>query len=123
MKKVFLHQKRTGSWGCNFKGGGFPSPCKKGLKMQIKFFAYLREYTGCKITDFPYQEDLYNLSHALCDTYGEKLREKMLSPDGEDLGEEIIILVNGRHVAHLGGIHTKLKPTDIVSIFPVVAGG
>ena len=91
--------------------------------MQIKFFAYLREYTGCKVTDFPYQEDIYGLTHALCDTYGEKLRAKMLSPDGEDLGEEIIILVNGRHVAHLGGIRAALEPTDIVSIFPVVAGG
>lgn len=91
--------------------------------MQIKFFAYLRDYTGCKITDFPYQEDIYKLAHALCDVYGDKLRGKMLSPDGEDLGEEIIILVNGRHVAHLGGIHAKLMPSDIVSIFPVVAGG
>ena len=41
----------------------------------------------------------------------------------EDLGEEIIMLINGRHVAHLGGIHAKLLPGDVVSIFPVVAGG
>ena len=81
--------------------------------MQIKFFAYLRDYTGCKTTDFPYEEDVY----------GDRLRKKMLTPDGEDLGEEIIILVNGRHVAHLGGIHAKLLPGDVVSIFPVVAGG
>lgn len=91
--------------------------------MQIKFFAYLREYTGCKMTQYPYQEDVYHLAHALCDTYGKRLRAKMLTPDGEDLGEEIIILVNGRHVAHLGGIYAKLEPTDVVSIFPVVAGG
>lgn len=91
--------------------------------MQIKFFAYLRDYTGCKTVDFPYQEDVYHLAHALCDTYGRRLREKMLAPDGEELGEEIIILVNGRHVAHLGGIQTKLVPTDVVAIFPVVAGG
>lgn len=91
--------------------------------MLIKFFAYLRDYTGCKSVDFPYEEDLYRLSHALCERYGEKLKAKMLTPDGEDLGEEIIILVNGRHVAHLGGIHAKLVPGDVVSIFPVVAGG
>ena len=91
--------------------------------MQVKFFAYLREYTKCKETDFSYQEDMYQLTHALCDKYGERLRMKMLSSDGEELGEEIIILVNGRHVAHLGGIKTKLLPTDVVSIFPVVAGG
>lgn len=91
--------------------------------MQVKFFAYLREYTGCKVTDVPYEPDIYHLAHALCDTYGGKLRAKMLSADGEDLGEEIIILVNGRHVEHLGGIRAKLEPGDVVSIFPVVAGG
>lgn len=91
--------------------------------MQVKFFAYLREYTGCKIVNFPYEEDIYHLAHALCARYGEKLRKKMLSEDGESLGEEIIILVNGRHVEHLNGIHTKLVPEDVVSIFPVVAGG
>ena len=57
--------------------------------MQIKFFAYLRDYTGCKTTDFPYEEDLYHLAHSLCDVYGDRLRKKMLTPDGEDLGEEI----------------------------------
>lgn len=78
--------------------------------MQIKFFAYLRDYTGCKTTDFPYEEDLYHLAHSLCDVYGDRLRKKMLTPDGEDLGEEIIILINGRHVAHLGGIHASFFP-------------
>lgn len=91
--------------------------------MQVKFFAYLREYTGCKSVDFPYQEDMYQLAHELCARYGNKLRSKMLTEDGEAFGEEIIILINGRHVEHLDGIHTKLRPEDVVSIFPVVAGG
>ena len=86
--------------------------------MTVKFFAYLREYTNCKIV-----EDVRKLTLALSETYGDRLREKLLTPDGTELGEEIIILVNGRHVEHLGGIDTKLLPTDTVSIFPVVAGG
>lgn len=91
--------------------------------MTVKFFAYLREYTGCKVVDFPYHEDIRSLTYALCDRYGSRLQGKMLAPDGEDLGEEIIILVNGRHVAHLGGMEAKLSPSDTVSVFPVVAGG
>ena len=75
--------------------------------MTVKFFAYLREYTNCKIVDFPYQEDVRKLTQALSETYGNRLREKLLTPDGTDLGEEIIILVNGRHVEHLGGIDTS----------------
>lgn len=91
--------------------------------MTVKFFAYLREYTKCKAVGFPYQEDVRKLTIALSETYGDRLREKLLTPDGTELGQEIIILVNGRHVEHLGGIDTRLSPTDTVSIFPVVAGG
>lgn len=93
--------------------------------MLVKFFAYLRkpEFAGCRSVDFDYYEDVYSLSHALCDRYGPKLREKMLTDDGENLGEDIIVLVNGHHVTHHEGIHTALKPDDVVSIFPVVAGG
>ena len=47
----------------------------------------------------------------------------MLSSDGTELGKEIIILVNGKNVEHLNGINTKLLSTDVISIFPVVAGG
>ena len=91
--------------------------------MTVKFFSYLREYTKCNAVDFTYQEDVRKLTIALSETYGDRLREKLLTPDGTELGQEIIILVNGRHVEHLGGIDTKLSPTDTVSIFPVVAGG
>lgn len=104
-------------------GGRRLPPLSEDKNMTIKFFAYLRDYTGCKMVDFPYQEDIRHLADALCERYGSRLRAKMLTPDGQDLGEEIIILVNGRHVAHLGGIETKLSPTDTVSVFPVVAGG
>lgn len=91
--------------------------------MQVKFFAFIREYTGCKEADIPYEEDIYNLTRALCARYGQKLRDRLLSEDGESLNPEIIIMVNGRHVEHLGGIRAPLKPDDSVHIFPVVAGG
>ena len=40
--------------------------------MTVKFFAYLREYTKCKIVDFPYQEDVRKLTLALSETYGDR---------------------------------------------------
>ena len=91
--------------------------------MQVKFFAYIRDYTGCKSIDFPYCKTIKDLTNSLCEKYGDKLRNKMLSHDGSKLGEEIIILVNGKNVVHLAGINTKLISTDVISIFPVVAGG
>jgi len=100
--------------------------------VRVRFFAYLRNFTGCAEADIPYQETAGALARSLCGLYGNKLREKIFSPiegvssgkPGDDkFGPEIIILVNGRHVSHLGGFNAPLNPDDRVDIFPVVAGG
>lgn len=91
--------------------------------MQVKYFAYIRDYTKTKEAIEEDKETLKELLHHLSNKYGEKFRNKALKNNGDELGDEIIILVNGRHVAHLDGINTKLKSTDVVQIFPVVAGG
>jgi molybdopterin synthase sulfur carrier subunit len=90
--------------------------------MRVKFFAYLRDYTGCKETDVLPQNTIGDLARVLSEQYGPRLREKLLAPSG-GLGPEIIIMINGRHVAHLGGINAPLKKDDTVQIFPMVAGG
>ena len=95
--------------------------------MRVRFFAYLRNFTGCAEADLPYEKTIGALARLLCDRYGDKLRQKIF-PSGssrEELkfGSEIIILINGRHVDHLGGPSAHLKPDDRVDIFPLVAGG
>jgi molybdopterin converting factor small subunit len=40
-----------------------------------------------------------------------------------DIGQDAIILVNGRNITDLHGKNTPLAETDTVSIFPLVAGG
>jgi sulfur-carrier protein len=89
--------------------------------MKVKFFAYIRDYTNTKVLDIEYYETLEELLYKLCDMFGDKLKNKIF--DGENLSNEIIIMVNGRHVVHLNGIKTKLEDNDEISIFPVVAGG
>jgi molybdopterin synthase sulfur carrier subunit len=96
--------------------------------VRVRFFAYLRKITGCAEADVPYEETAGDLARSLCDLYGEKLREKMFpqgnaAPGGTEIGAEIIILINGRHISHLGGVDAPLKPDDRVDVFPVVAGG
>jgi molybdopterin converting factor small subunit len=59
----------------------------------------------------------------LSERYGAPMRKMLYTPDGEGIGQDAIILVNGQNVAHLGGKHTALKESDAVSIFPMVAGG
>ena len=89
--------------------------------MKVKFFAYLRDYTKTKVLEIEHYETLEELLRRLCDMFGDKLKKAMF--DGDNLSKEIIIMVNGRHIAHLDGIKTKLSNMDEISIFPVVAGG
>lgn len=89
--------------------------------MKVLFFATIREYTRTKEIDFEYCNNVGELLHKLGNRYGSKLAAKLLK-DG-DLGDEIIILVNGRNIINMDGINTPLNNDDTISIFPVVAGG
>jgi len=89
--------------------------------MKIKFFAYFRKYTNAKEIDFEFCSTLGELLEKLSVKYGQKFREEIFK--GKELSDEVIILVNGRHIAHLNGINTPLNETDEICIFPVVAGG
>jgi len=50
-------------------------------------------------------------------------RELILNEDGTDKGDDVIIMVNGRHIEHLDGVATALSEKDYVAITPLVAGG
>ncbi|MEW5958609.1 MAG: ubiquitin-like small modifier protein 1 [Chloroflexota bacterium] len=90
--------------------------------MQIRYFATIRTITGenALYWDKP-EATLGELLHDLHPRYGRNFQNWVL--DGDALGPAIIILVNGYDVRHLNGIDTKLQADDIISIFPVVAGG
>jgi len=64
-----------------------------------------------------------DLLRMLTERYGKKMHEKLLSPDGTELGYDAIVLVNGRNIAYLGMLEAPLQDTDTVAIFPIVAGG
>ena len=91
--------------------------------MKVKFFATYRDFTRRKDEDVVAPPDVWALLLSLSERYGAGLKAKLLSPDGKDIGEDTIVLVNGRNVVHLDGKDTVLTEDDVVSIFPVVAGG
>jgi hypothetical protein len=43
--------------------------------------------------------------------------------DGENLGGSVMVVINGEDARHQAGLETCLAPTDVVSIFPIMAGG
>ena len=91
--------------------------------MLVKFFAGIRDKTGCEETDIPHEKNVRALLHALSAGYGAGLQKQLLSEDGMQPGPEIIIFVNGRHLEHIGGMEAPLQPDDVVLIFPVITGG
>jgi len=91
--------------------------------MKLKFFATFRSFTRCKEEDVVAPTTVWDLLLSLSERYGASFSKKLLSPDGSEINEETIIMVNGLNILHLDGKNTPLTETDIVSIFPVVAGG
>jgi molybdopterin synthase sulfur carrier subunit len=91
--------------------------------LKVKFFATYREFTRCNEADIRVLPDVRTLLLSLGEQYGDAFLDKLMTPDGMDIGCDTIVLVNGRNVHHMDGAATTLSDTDIVSIFPMVAGG
>jgi len=90
--------------------------------MLVKFFATYRQITGCRTCDMPAPQNVLALMHDLCSRWP-AFRELILNADGDDLGDDVIIMVNGRHIEHLDGKDTALSEQDSVAVTPLVAGG
>jgi len=90
--------------------------------MVIRLFASIRSITGVKEVEWgeptPTLGDLLRL---LSDRYGPAFRRWVL--DGENLGGSVMVVINGDDARHRAGLETRLSATDVVSIFPIMAGG
>ncbi|WP_300526328.1 ubiquitin-like small modifier protein 1 [Aminiphilus sp.] len=90
--------------------------------MEVLFFATIRNLTGEKELRVPRAATVRALLELLATRYGERFRRKVLDENG-DPSPELIVLVNGHHIAHLDGGDTPLAETDRISLFPVIGGG
>ena len=88
----------------------------------VRFFATLRELFGDEevVVAVTRASDVARLLDAICDS---PLQERGLRQESGGLRKDIVLLVNGRNVAFLGGIDARLKEGDEVAIFPPVYGG
>ena len=90
--------------------------------MKLKFFATYRDITGIKELDIPAPSTAMELLLKLSKLYGAAMRDKLFTKDGS-ISDDVILLVNGRNIAHINGAETPLCDDDTVSLFPMVAGG
>ncbi|MEI2387660.1 ubiquitin-like small modifier protein 1 [Breoghania sp. JC706] len=90
--------------------------------MKVRYFALLRDITGCKEEEWTRPADTVGgLIHDLVARYGSSF-ERWVMKDGK-IWDLVMILVNGRDVRQMSGFETPLKPDDTIVIFPPVGGG
>ena len=90
--------------------------------MRVKFFATFRDITRCNEENIPAPADVWELLQNLGNRY-HGFRVKLIDPGGAEVHPEAIVLVNGRNISYLDGKGTHLSEADVVSLFPMVAGG
>lgn len=90
--------------------------------MLVKFLATYRQIAGCKSCDVPAPRDVLALMGELARRWP-AFSDLIVNEDGTDKGDDVIILVNGRHIEHLDGVATRLTEDDYVVLTPLVAGG
>ena len=89
--------------------------------IKVGYFAHVRELTGKKEETLCLSSTARDLMNSLCETYGAKFRDFCID-DGR-ISRNVNVLVNGKHIQHLGGDETPLKDDDEISIFPLIGGG
>ena len=65
----------------------------------------------------------YHLCEKIQDPEGYTLKDYIFSPNGFDLGDDYIILVNGRNILALDGASTIFDNDVDISVFPKIGGG
>ena len=92
--------------------------------MKVNFFATLRPIVGGKTVEFEVDhgvsvQEMLNVMIARFP----KLRDELLDESGKMRGY-VHFFVNGRDAQFLeNGVETRLKPDDVVNVFPAVGGG
>lgn len=91
------------------------------MEVTVRLHSDFKEHVGTDVIRTPIDEDetidtlLMRLSRR-----HPKLIEMVLDPTTGEVRESYDILLNGRRIQHMSGIHTKLKHKDEVAIFPRV---
>ena len=92
--------------------------------VRVLFYAGIREKAGTfeKRVD-GFSGTLAELVKHLEENHGISLLDSQAEGYEADLLSVLIIMINGRHIAHVGGLDAPVSDGDVVSVFPLVGGG
>ena len=88
----------------------------------VRFFASVKEIFGQKEAVLATDEapTVGDALRGVCSTLE---RERAVFEGTDALRSDLILLVNGRNIAFLGGLAAPLRSGDVLSVFPPVKGG
>ncbi|MEM2904523.1 MAG: MoaD family protein [Candidatus Bathyarchaeia archaeon] len=90
----------------------------------VRVFASLRELLGRNTVDVDAPvEDVKGLISFIADRFQPSFKDAIVDPKAGEVWKGFSVLVNGRDIAFLEGLRTKLKDGDIVAFFPPIGGG
>lgn len=91
--------------------------------MHVRLYATLRQIVGKKVVEIPalVEQSVGDILRALVQLHP-RLEDSIWYPDGT-LAEHVAVILNGRDIRHLDGIHTPLSDEDSMDVFPPVGGG
>lgn len=96
------------------------------MKVTVKTFLMMKEATAGQ-SSLEVELDggtIVDLLNDLGERFGEEFVRRVFEAEGRELSNQVLILVNGRHVSNLPqGLTTPLNEGDEVAIFPPIAGG
>ena len=87
----------------------------------VSFFGIVREIVGEKETLISGGDTVGSLLEAISAKYGMRFNEKVMETPERKL--DLILLLNGRHIEHIGGLSAPVKEEDHLAVFPLVGGG
>lgn len=93
------------------------------MRITVKFYAYFREQIGGQSVIELILDDSSKVFHVvekICENL--KIRKALLN-ENQQIRDDITLLKNGREIKFLDGLDTSLEEGDVISIFPLVAGG
>lgn len=91
--------------------------------MKIRYLADLAGLTGRHEEEISGPGTVIDLLQELSARYGTDFERQILNAAGDDAGDDVFVLVNGRHIRHLQGVRTLLQDTDEISLIPVIEAG
>ncbi|MFX0196835.1 MAG: ubiquitin-like small modifier protein 1 [Candidatus Hodarchaeota archaeon] len=94
------------------------------MKIQIKYFAALREIVGKKVefVELDGGVRVQDVISHLVEIYGTSLEQHLFDKQGK-LSTSYQLLINGINISTLEGLETPLKEGDTLAILPPVGGG